>query len=88
LFLDQPSQVYFPPEKDVDGSMAMVEEDDRQAVVRMFQFVFKVVNELTPGLQVVISEHADIKEDWYQSAIVERWRGGAKLVPEEWPRSE
>lgn len=88
LFLDQPSQVYFPPEKDVDGSMAMVGEDDRQAVVRMFQFVFKVVNELTPGLQVVITEHADIKEDWYQSAIVERWRGGAKLVPEEWPRSE
>lgn len=88
LFLDQPSQVYFPPEKDVDGSMAVVEEDDRQAVVRMFRFVFKVVNELTPGFQVVITEHADIQEDWYQSAIVERWRGGAKLVPEEWPRSE
>ena len=88
LFLDQPSQVYFPPEKDVDGSMAMVGEDDRQAVVRMFRFVFNVVNELSPGFQVVITEHADIKEDWYQSAIVERWRGGAKLVPEEWPRSE
>lgn len=88
LFLDQPSQVYFPPEKDVDGSMAMVEEDDRRAVIRMFQFVFKVVNELTPDLQVVITEHADIKEDWYQSAVVERWRGGVKLVPEEWPRSE
>ncbi|HJX09945.1 MAG TPA: DUF3732 domain-containing protein [Candidatus Binatia bacterium] len=88
LFLDQPSQVYFPPEKDVDGTMSTMEEDERQAVVRMFQFVFKVVNELTPGLQVVITEHADIKEDWYQSAIVERWRGGAKLVPEEWPRSE
>lgn len=88
LFLDQPSQVYFPPEKDLDGSMAGVVEDDRQAVVRMFQFVFKVVSELAPGLQVVMTEHADIKEDWYQNAIVERWRGGAKLVPEEWPRSE
>jgi hypothetical protein len=88
LFLDQPSQVYFPPEKDVDGSMSMVKEDDRQAVIRMFQFVFKVVNELKLGLQVVITEHADIREDWYQSGIVERWRGGAKLVPEEWPRSE
>jgi hypothetical protein len=80
--------VYFPPEKDVDGSMATVEEDDRQAVVRMFQFVFKVVSELTPGLQVIITEHADIKEDWYQSAIIERWRGGAKLVPEDWPRAK
>lgn len=88
LFLDQPSQVYFPPEKDIDGSMSGVVEDDRQAVVRMFQFVFKIVSELAPGLQVVMTEHADIKEDWYQNAIVERWRGGAKLVPEEWPRSE
>ncbi|MDA8118631.1 MAG: DUF3732 domain-containing protein [Gammaproteobacteria bacterium] len=88
LFLDQPSQVYFPPENDGDGSMTMVEEDDRQAVVRMFQCVFKVVNELTPGFQVVITEHADIEEDWYQRAIVERWRGGEKLVPEGWPRSE
>jgi hypothetical protein len=88
LFLDQPSQVYFPPEKDIDGSMAKVGEDERQAVVRMFLFVFNVVNELSPGFQVVITEHADIKEDWYQGAIIERWRGGAKLVPEEWPRSE
>ena len=88
LFLDQPSQVYFPPEKDFDGSMAKVGEDDRQAVVRMFRFVFNVVDELSPGFQVVISEHADIKEDWYQGAIIERWRGGLKLVPDEWPRSE
>jgi hypothetical protein len=88
LFLDQPSQIYFPPEKDIDGSMSLVVEDDRQAVVRIFQFVFKVVSELAPGLQVVITEHADIKEDWYQNGIVERWRGGAKLIPDEWPRSE
>jgi hypothetical protein len=65
-----------------------VGEDDRQAVVRMFRFVFNVVNELSPGFQVIITEHADIKEDWYQGAIIERWRGGLKLVPDEWPRSE
>ena len=88
LFLDQPSQVYFPPEKDVDGSMATLEEDDRRAVSRMFRFVFDIVEQLSPGFQVVITEHADISEDWYQGAIIERWRGGKKLVPEEWPRSE
>jgi len=88
LFLDQPSQVYFPPEKDVDGSMAMVAEDDRHAVSRMFRFVFDVVEAIAPGLQVVITEHADINEDWYQGAVVEKWRGGLKLVPDEWPRGE
>jgi hypothetical protein len=54
----------------------------------MFRFVFNVVNQLSPGLQVVVTEHADIEDEWYQAAIVERWRGGAKLVPDEWPRRE
>ena len=88
LFLDQPSQVYFPSEKDVDGSMAMIAENDRHAVSRMFRFVFEVVKGIAPDFQVIITEHADINEDWYQGAVVERWRGGVKLVPEDWPRRE
>ncbi|MCY4532894.1 MAG: DUF3732 domain-containing protein [Gammaproteobacteria bacterium] len=86
LFLDQPSQVYFPPEKDTDGSMSTVSENDREAVLRMFRFVFDIVNERAPHFQVVITEHADINEDWYQDAVVERWRQGLKLVPDDWPR--
>jgi uncharacterized coiled-coil protein SlyX len=85
LFLDQPSQVYFPAEKDVDGSMSLVSEDDRLAVSRMFRLVFDAVKEVAPGLQVLITEHADINDVWYQAAVVERWRGGLKLVPEDWP---
>jgi len=85
LFFDQPSQVYFPDETNTDGSMTMLEEDDKHAVARMFQFVFNIVEELSPGLQVVITEHANIDEEWYQSAIVERWRGGLKLIPNDWP---
>ncbi len=88
LFLDQPSQVYFPPEKDLDGSLTAIGEDDRQAVSRMFRFVFDVVQELAPNFQVVMTEHADLAEVWYQDAIVERWRGGTKLVPDDWPRFE
>lgn len=86
LFLDQPSQVYFPPEKDIDGALESIGENDRLAVSRMFRFVFDVVKELAPAFQVVITEHADINEPWYQAAIVERWRGGKKLVPDDWPR--
>lgn len=86
LFLDQPSQVYFPPEKIIDGAVTGVSEDDRAAVSRMFKFVFDVVAELVPGFQVIITEHADINEPWYQGAVVERWRGANKLVPDTWPR--
>jgi len=88
LFIDQPSQVYFPPEKDVDGSLDVVSEDDRHAVLRMFKFIFEVVNAMAPDFQIVIAEHADINENWYQEAVVERWRGLKKLVPDDWPRSD
>ncbi|HOI36482.1 MAG TPA: DUF3732 domain-containing protein [Bacillota bacterium] len=88
LFLDQPSQVYFPPEKDLEGSMVLVSEDDRLAVSRMFRLVFDAIAEVAPGLQVIITEHADINEDWYRQAVAERWRGGLKLVPDDWPRRE
>ena len=46
----------------------------------------QTVEELAPGFQVVMTEHADIAEPWYQDAVVERWRGGKKLIPEDWPR--
>ena len=87
LFLDQPSQVYFPSEKDVDGSLSVVSEDDRMAVSRMFHLVFNAVAAVAPGMQVIVTEHADINEEWYRTAVIERWRGGLKLVPEDWPRS-
>jgi len=88
LFLDQPSQVYFPPEREVAAEMSVndLSEDDRSAVKRMFQYVFSTVQAATPSFQVIVTEHADIDEDWYQSAVIERWRGGLKLVPEDWPR--
>lgn len=87
LFVDQPSQVYFPAERDVDGSLSTVDEDDRQAIRRMLKLVATVVEALAPNFQVIINEHADIPEPWYQDAVVERWRGGLKLVPDNWPRS-
>lgn len=84
LFLDQPSQVYFPPEKaDSEGEKALSDED-REAVIRMFRLVFDLVEELSPGFQVVMTEHADLSESWFQDAIVARWRGGQAFVPPNW----
>lgn len=86
LFLDQPSQVYFPPEKDQNGLIDMIKEDDRVAVTRMFQFVFNLLEESHYGFQVIITEHADIQEEWFQGAVKERWRNGKKLIPDDWPQ--
>jgi hypothetical protein len=35
IFFDQPSQVYFPADKDIDGSMGLVPDDDRDRVLQM-----------------------------------------------------
>ena len=53
----------------------------------MFKLIANVEEALSPGLQVVVTEHADLDEDWYQDAVVERWRGGRKLVPDDWGES-
>jgi energy-converting hydrogenase A subunit M len=62
-------------------------EEDREAVLQMFKLMKDVVTKLAPNLQVIVTEHADIAEDWYQQAVVHRWRSGVKLVPDDWPRA-
>jgi hypothetical protein len=50
----------------------------------MFRLIFDLVEALTPKLQVIITDHADLTADWFQAAVVEKWWGGRKLVPVEW----
>ncbi len=83
LFLDQPSEVYFPPDRDVgDGLFADARDEDREAVRRMFRLVFEVAE--AAGVQVILTEHADLAEPWFQDAVIQRWRGNEKLVPIDW----
>jgi hypothetical protein len=87
LFLDQPSQAYFPP--DTSAETVKNETDagnpDRQSVIKMFQLV---VSE-TQNFQVVITEHADIQEEWFQNLVREKWWDGkTKLIPMEWLEDE
>jgi len=86
LFLDQPSQAYYPPDQDeeLQGALARVKDDDRKAVSQMYNLIFDVVESLAPNFQVIITDHADLAESRFRSAIVERWRGGQKLIPQEW----
>lgn len=83
LFLDQPSQAYFPPDTSAETVREQTEatNPDRQSVIRMF----KLIVEKTKNFQVIVTEHADIREDWYQDLVQENWWDGTqKLVPAEW----
>ena len=86
LFLDQPSQVYFPEDQSDGRAVQQLDSRDRVALVRLFYLLQERCKELFPDIQIIVTEHADIEEDWFQTAIVERWRGGNALVPSEWIR--
>lgn len=78
LFLDQPSQVYFPSELDE-------KQIDWNEVYKMYQFIIDRTNELNGRLQVIIVDHADLKEKSFRQFICENWWPTDKnLVPNDW----
>jgi hypothetical protein len=83
LMLDQPTQAHYPSEN--DNASGLPEEDaDRIAVRAMFQLMRDVVAELAPEFQVIVCDHADLPEPWFDQAVRERWRHGMKLIPANW----
>lgn len=90
LLIDQPTQVYFPSEqvyKDADGSVQRTEADaDLNAVRRLFELLLKFTQQDVPGFQLIVTEHANLREQWFQDALVEQpWTKPPALVPEDWP---
>lgn len=78
LFLDQPSQVYFPSEMDI-------EQIDRNEVNNMYRFIINRTNELKGKLQVIIVDHADLEDEFFRKFICENWWSVNKnLVPNDW----
>jgi hypothetical protein len=94
IVFDQPSQVYFPSEDSykayrtgLDGTIKDVRTagGDEAAVQRLFAYLFLRVKELTPNLQVIVTEHANLNTPEYQQALVEEpWVAGRGLIPAEW----
>jgi len=90
LLIDQPTQVYFPSEqvyKDADGSVQGTEADaDLSAVRRLFEMLLRFTQEDVPGFQLIVTEHANLRDQWFQDALVEDpWTKPPALVPEDWP---
>jgi hypothetical protein len=84
LVIDQPSQVYFPPEKDLDNSGEIKESADEVAVKKMFEFMINATNNLEKKFQVIVTDHAYINDSKFKDCVREVWRDGVKLIPETW----
>jgi hypothetical protein len=90
LLIDQPTQVYFPSETvyaEVAGSIERTEMDaDLEAVRRLFELLVRFVEKDAPGFQMIVTEHANLRDDWFQNALVEGpWTKPPALVPDDWP---
>jgi hypothetical protein len=76
LTIDQRTQVYFPSEKvhkEADGSIQKAEKDaDLAAVRRLFARFRKFTEEIAPGFQIIVTEHANLRDEWFQSALIEK----------------
>jgi len=89
LFLDQPTQVYFPSEqiyKAVSGAVEETERDsDLEKVRALFAMLHRFANEESKDFQIIVTEHANLRDEWFQDSIVEvPWAKPPALVPEEW----
>jgi hypothetical protein len=85
LMLDQPSQAHYPPEHDQEGRTAGLPDEDQAAVHQLFLTLRNYCDQVSPGMQLIVSDHVDLLDEWFRDAIIERWRDGIKLVPANWP---
>lgn len=85
LMLDQPSQVHYPPERDV-GEIDGKSDEDQAAVARLYRLLFDYCQEHFPGMQIIVMDHVELLEDWFRDSTVQRWRDNIKLVPVSWLR--
>ena len=84
LILDQPSQAYYPPDKDTELKGKLATSSDETAVKQMYDFILSATKELAPHFQVIITDHAKLNNTEFTECITEEWRNGKKLIPESW----
>lgn len=79
LTLDQPSQVWFPSEKEASSKV----DGDWAEVKKMFAWLNSTLKSIN-GLQVILVDHIELDDDNFKACLRERWRDGNALVPNEW----
>ncbi|WP_078628385.1 DUF3732 domain-containing protein [Streptomyces sp. NRRL F-2664] len=82
VFFDQPSQVGFPADSEYRDHDAA--SGDRTTIADTFRFIVDAAERAERPYQIIIAEHADFDEQWFQDCVREKWRNGKALIPEDW----
>ncbi|MGD9555314.1 MAG: DUF3732 domain-containing protein [Arcobacteraceae bacterium] len=80
IFLDQPSQVYFPKEEDFKKGTGDIKkvEDMYKSIIKFIEDANKT--SMFSKIQIIIVDHFYSEEEWYQKYLVEpRWEKDKKL---------
>ncbi|NEQ46928.1 MAG: DUF3732 domain-containing protein [Leptolyngbya sp. SIOISBB] len=90
LILDQPSQVYFPSREtylsleEITVEETLSSNADIVAVEKMFELLHGFCEELFPRFQIIVLEHANLRDRKFQEALIEEpWTYGKALIPED-----
>lgn len=92
LMLDQPTQVYFPTQIAYEAAagdiqrVQLTKDADLVAARRLFEILLEYTKTVVPGFQLIVTEHANFADEWFQDALVEEpWMNPPALVPHDWP---
>ncbi len=90
IFFDQPSQVYFPSEDDINkNKIDKHKESDLTTVKNIFKNIIKNIEEINSNknvnskIQLLITDHYSTDEEWFTKHIIKdgEWIDGKKLIP-------
>lgn len=85
LVLDQPSQAFFPRDRETGGDLNELSDTDRDNTRKLYKMLFDSVEEHDGQLQVIALDHADFADSWFRNSIIDTpWRNGNALIPRDW----
>lgn len=84
ILFDQLSRPYYPPTGD-DEEAVLTDQPEVASLRQYFDALFAEAAR-GEGMQMLVLEHAYFAEDpRYRAATRERWIGGHRLIPDDWP---
>ena len=83
ILIDQPSQAFFPRDRQTGGDLDELTDTDREDTKRLYRLMYDAVEAHQGALQIIALDHADFEESWFQDSVRQRWRDDA-LIPQEW----
>ena len=84
VLVDQPSQAFFPSDRQAGGELAELSDTDREHTKDLYQLMYDEVAARDGSLQLIALDHADFGDQWFQDCVVQRWRDGEALIPADW----